>query len=79
MEIDVIRPEERLLTPKETAEYLGISAATLAKWRCLDAQSLPYVRTGRLIRYRIADVRAYLDSRTHGTTPSPRCTSDERQ
>jgi len=56
--------DRRLLTPAATAEYLGVSTATLAKWRCFGAQPLPYVRTGRLIRYRLSDIESYLRART---------------
>ncbi len=56
--------DDHLMTPTETAEYLGISTATLAKWRCQGDQPLSFIKAGRLIRYRVADVRAYLDART---------------
>jgi hypothetical protein len=42
----------RLLTPKETARLLGVSVQTLAVWRCKNRYGLPYVRLGRLIKYR---------------------------
>jgi excisionase family DNA binding protein len=64
MSNNIAKPEDRLFTPAETAKYLGVSIATLAKWRCLGTQQLPFVRAGRLIRYRLTDVHKYLDSRT---------------
>jgi len=56
--------EPRLLTPAQTAEILGIKIETLATWRCTNRYALKYVRVGRVIRYRAADVEAFLESRT---------------
>jgi excisionase family DNA binding protein len=52
-----------LLTPAEVAERLGISTATLATWRCTKRYPLSYVKVGRLVRYRIADLDAFEISR----------------
>jgi excisionase family DNA binding protein len=49
-----------LLTRQEAADYLKVSPATLAKWACEKTQSLPYVKVGRLVRYRIKDLEAYI-------------------
>ena len=40
-----------LLTPVQAAEVLGVSAGTLAVWRCTKRYALPYVKVGRLVRY----------------------------
>ncbi len=48
-----------LLTPQEVAERLGVSTATLSTWRCTKRYPLAYVKVGRLVRYRIADVEAF--------------------
>ena len=55
-----------LMTPEEVAEYLGISVETLNVWRCTKRYDLPYVKAGRLVRYRIADVEAFIASRVQG-------------
>ena len=39
------------LNPKQTAEYLNISVATLASDRCRPSLRIPYIKLGRLIRY----------------------------
>ncbi|WP_430232290.1 helix-turn-helix domain-containing protein [Nitrosomonas communis] len=49
-----------LLTRQEAADYLGVSPATLSKWACEKTQALPYVKVGRLVRYRIEDLEAYI-------------------
>lgn len=54
----------RLLTPKETAERLGLCVNTLAVWRCTHRYPLPYTRSGRRIKYRLADVEEFIRSRT---------------
>ena len=49
-----------LLTPKEASEFLGIPEGTLAQWRS-QRRGPQYVKLeGRLVRYRITDVEAYL-------------------
>ena len=55
-----------LLTPGDVADRLGIGVDTLSAWRCLKRYDLPWIRVGRLIRYRPEDVEAFLASRTVG-------------
>ncbi len=50
---------EALLTPKETAELLGVSQMTVYNLNRRGA--LPRVLIGRAVRYEPADLRAYLD------------------
>jgi excisionase family DNA binding protein len=52
-----------LLTPAEVAERLGVSATTLATWRCTKRYPLSYVKVGRLVRYRLVDLEAFEISR----------------
>ena len=55
-----------LMTPKEVADYLGISTETLNVWRCTKRYDLAYIKAGRLVRYRIEDVEAFVASRMQG-------------
>ena len=55
----------RLLTPGDVAELLGVSTHTLAIWRSEARYGLPYVKVGRLVRYREDDVDAYIGHQTH--------------
>ena len=48
-----------LLTPQDVADRLGVSTTTLATWRCTKRYPLPYVKVGRLVRYRVADVEDF--------------------
>jgi excisionase family DNA binding protein len=56
-------PQE-LLTTQETAKLLKISYATLMTWRSAKRYPLRYARIGRRIRYRRADVEAFISNRT---------------
>jgi len=60
--------DNQLMTPHEAADLLGIEVQTLATWRCTGRYELPFVRVGRAIRYRRADVLAWIESQT--VTPS---------
>ena len=56
----------RLLTPQQVSRILGISVETLNVWRATKRYNLPYVKAGRLVRYRSKDVEAFIKSRVHG-------------
>ncbi|HTN32266.1 MAG TPA: helix-turn-helix domain-containing protein [Pseudomonas sp.] len=57
-----------LWTPQQAAQALGVSARTLAAWRSTGRQDLPFVKVGRLVRYRALDVADWLQSRLSQTT-----------
>lgn len=59
----------KLLTPEEVAEILSVTTHTLAVWRCEGRYSLPYIKTGRLVRYRADDVMAFIEARTQQSAP----------
>ena len=47
------------LSPKEIEEEFGISKNTLSNWRA-QKKYLPFVRVGKLIKYKRSDVEAFL-------------------
>lgn len=53
-----------LLTPEQIAEYLGLSARTLAAWRSKRRGGPAWCKCGSLVRYRKTDVIAWLESCT---------------
>ena len=55
-----------LLSPKQVARQFGVSVETLNVWRTTKRYNLPYVKVGRLVRYRAKDVEAFIKSRMHG-------------
>lgn len=63
-----LQPEKeiRLLTPSQVAEKLFVSVSTLAVWRTTKRYNLPYVKVGRLVRYRASDIAAFMNSREQG-------------
>ena len=52
----------KLLPPETVADLLGVTLHTLAVWRCTHRYPLPYVKVGRCVRYRAADVQAFVDN-----------------
>ena len=50
---------------KRLCSDLGISSVTATKWRA-KAEGPPFIKVGRLVRYRRTDVDAWLASRTVG-------------
>jgi excisionase family DNA binding protein len=56
---------ESLLSVKETAGLLGITESTLATWRCLKRYNLPWIKVGRLCKYRREDIEKFISDRTH--------------
>ena len=60
--------DDRLLTTKEAARFLGVSVAFLERDRWAGAE-IPFVRVGsRGVRYRRSDLEAYIQSRIRKST-----------
>lgn len=51
-----------LMKPEHAAHALGVSVRTLAAWRNSGSHSLPYVKLGRLVRYRGCDLTDWLQA-----------------
>lgn len=56
-----------LLDERKAAEVLGVSPGTLSVWRSTGRYQVPFVKVGHLVRYRLADLDAWLESRTRTT------------
>ena len=52
--------ENNLLTRGQAAKYLGVKANTLAVWACTKRYNLAFVRIGRLCKYRLSDLEAFI-------------------
>jgi hypothetical protein len=50
----------RLLTRFEAARFLGVAPNTLAVWACTNRYSLPFVKVGRKVMYRLSDLEAFI-------------------
>lgn len=49
-----------LLSRREAATYLGVAEQTLAVWKCTKRYDLPYVKIGKLIKYRKSDLDQFI-------------------
>jgi excisionase family DNA binding protein len=49
------------LTEVEAADYLGVAPITLNTWRWQKKKSLKYIKLGKYIKYRKADLDAFLE------------------
>ena len=55
-----------ILGTKAAAEFLGVQEQTLAAWRCNRRYALPFIRVGRLVKYRMSDLEQFLQRGTVG-------------
>ena len=60
--------ESDLLTRVEAARYLGVKVQTLSLWASNGRYRLPYVKIGRLAKYRRADLDRFIEGRTVTST-----------
>jgi hypothetical protein len=56
-------PADPLYTEAQAASYLGVKPASLQVWRSTKRYQLAYVKVGRLVRYRLSALQAFLASR----------------
>lgn len=56
-----------LIDEKEATEFLGVKPGTLSVWRSTGRYGIPFLKVGRLVRYRRSDLAVWLDSRTRTT------------
>jgi excisionase family DNA binding protein len=55
-----------LLTNDQAAAYLGVTPRTLEVWRCTKRHNIPYIKVGRLVKYRQNALDSWLIARTIG-------------
>ena len=61
---------EPLLTEAEVADICGLSTAAIRRWRLLN-QGPRYIKVGAAVRYRLEDIRGWLETRPSGGEVSP--------
>lgn len=61
-------PDKVLLTENEAAFVLDLEPGSLAVFRCVGRHNIPFIKIGRNVRYRRADLERWLDSRTHANS-----------
>lgn len=57
------------LTTEQAAELLGLKRTTLEAWRCRGGGP-QFIKLGRAVRYRQADLEEWIESRTRTSTSS---------
>lgn len=60
---DLLNPPAQI-DDKQAADALGVKPNTLAVWRSTGRYNLPFLKVGRLVKYRISDLAEFLASRT---------------
>ena len=50
-----------LMTPRDAAVYIGVKINTLAVWRMTNRYGLPFVKLGKVVRYRKADLDEWIN------------------
>lgn len=56
-QINTVNP---LLSRDQAAKYLGVKVSTLAVWACTKRYNLTFIRVGRLCKYRLTDLDAFI-------------------
>lgn len=61
---------DKLFDEKAAAAKLNVSPGTLSVWRSTGRYSLPFIKVGRKVRYRVRDLESWLEQRRRaaGTT-----------
>jgi hypothetical protein len=55
---------QELISDVAAAAILGVKPETLANWRYLKSVSLPYVKVGRLVKYKRSQLQAFIEHNT---------------
>lgn len=62
--ISIANDPNRMLSTEEAAAFMGLQPCTQAAWREDGSQpDLPFFKIGKAVRYRCADVLAFLEAR----------------
>lgn len=57
----------KLFTYAMAAPFLGVSQGTLENWVSSGLYKIPFVKVGRLVRFKPASLERWLESREHNT------------
>ena len=49
-----------MFSNSEAASYIGVKPNTLAIWRCTKRYDIPYLKIGKLVKYRKSDLDLFL-------------------
>lgn len=60
-------PASYCLNEKEVASIIGVQHKTLTTWRHTKRVEIPFVKIGRSVKYRVADIRAFVYANIQST------------
>jgi hypothetical protein len=63
--------DDALVDERVAAAFLNLSHRTLQLWRVRRSDLLPFVRLGSAVRYRVADLRAFVLGNRRWSTSDP--------
>jgi predicted DNA-binding transcriptional regulator AlpA len=63
----IINRASDLVDEKKAAEILGVAHGTLQVWRSTGRYQIPFVKIGRLVRYRRGVLDTWIESRTRAS------------
>jgi hypothetical protein len=63
----VINSSRDLLDEQQAAITIDVTPGTLSVWRSTGRYNLPFIKVGRKVRYRRADLEVWLESRTRSS------------
>jgi hypothetical protein len=61
--------QDKLVDSRDAEKILGLAKGTLSVQRCRGTSPIPYVRVGKLVKYRVSELQRYIESQT--VTPTP--------
>jgi hypothetical protein len=71
--MSIANDPNRMLSTEEAAAFMGLQPCTLAAWREDGSQpDLPFFKIGKAVRYRCADVLAFIEARRAVSTLAAR-------
>ena len=57
-----------LMTSRDAAVYIGVKINTLTVWRMTNQYGLPFVKLGKVVRYRKADLDIWIENRLQNSS-----------
>lgn len=62
----LLQQQPNLFDNDAAAAYIGVTPRTLEVWRCTKRHQIPYIKVGRLVKYRQAVLDTWLAAQTVG-------------
>jgi len=60
----ILNAKAELLNNDLAAAYIGVTPRTLEVWRCTKRHQIPFIKVGRLVKYRKSALDNFLDQQT---------------